>query len=261
MMGDAGPGGLAHMASGVPGVFVTGTDVGVGKTTIAGGLATLWRSAGRRVGVFKPISTGCTWRVRLGLVSDDVECLAYCSGSDLPLDTINPIRYRHAVDPIVAAQHAKRPIDFEAIRRAYEQVCYKADVIVIEGWGGLLSPIAIGRTVADLAVEFGLGVLIISHADLGAAGQVMLSIEAVRARGLAVAGVVLNGYNPQSPSLAEESNPATIAECARIAPPTVVPIDPENDVKAGRIGPKVIDALSRLHLKLAARRRGGLAGG
>jgi len=221
------------MTTRLPGIFVTGTDTGVGKTVIAGGLAVLWRRRGWRVGVFKPIATGCTWRVRLGLMSDDAEFLSYCAGSDLPLDLINPIRYRRAVAPMW---------------QAYDQVCHTSDVVIVEGVGGLLVPIERKRMVADLAAEIGLPLLIVARAGLGTINHTLLTVEAARARRLTIAGVVLNGYHTRSPSLAEETNPATIAECANIPVPTVVPRDPHTDVKAGRIGRRVLDALKRLDL-------------
>jgi len=236
------------MTTRLPGIFVTGTDTGVGKTVIAGGLAVLWRRRGWRVGVFKPIATGCTWRVRLGLMSDDAEFLSYCAGSDLPLDLINPIRYRRAVAPMVAADECRTPIDFEAMWQAYDQVCHTSDVVIVEGVGGLLVPIERKRMVADLAAEIGLPLLIVARAGLGTINHTLLTVEAARARRLTIAGVVLNGYHTRSPSLAEETNPATIAECANIPVPTVVPRDPHTDVKAGRIGRRVLDALKRLDL-------------
>jgi dethiobiotin synthetase len=237
-----------EMAALIPGIFVTGTDTAVGKTVIAGGLAILWRRRGLRVGVFKPIATGCVWRVRLGLTSEDAECLSYCAGSNLPLDIVNPIRYRRPVAPMVAADEARTPIDFEVLWQAYDQVCHACDVVIVEGVGGLLVPIERKRMVADLAVEFGFPVLIVARAGLGAINHTLLTIEAARARGLTVAGVVLNGYNTRSPSLAEETNPATIGACAGIPIPTVVPRDRNTDVKAGRIGRRVLDALKRLNV-------------
>ncbi len=236
------------MARKLPGIFVTGTDTGVGKTVVASGLAMLWRRNGLRVGVFKPIATGCTWRMRLGLVSDDAECLAYCAGSDLPLDIINPIRYRRPVAPLVAAEEAHTPIDWETLWSAYEQVCHTSDVVIVEGAGGLLVPIERKRTMAELAVEFGFPLLVVSHAGLGAINHTLLTLEAARARKLTIARVVLNGYNTRSPSLAEETNPATIADCAGVAAPTVVPRDRQTDVESGRIGRRIIEAVGRMGL-------------
>ena len=237
------------MARRIPGIFVTGTDVGVGKTVVGAGLAILWQRQGQRVGVFKPIATGCTWRVRLGLIGTDVECLAFAAASDLPLDVINPIRYRQDVDAMTAAEHTRTPIDFDAMWRAYDQVCHTCDVVIVEGVGGLLDPIERKRSVADLADEFGFPLLVVCRSGRGAVSQVRLTVEAARARKLSVAGAVLNAYNAKSPTLAEETSPATLAQTARIAPPIAIPHDPSTDVSAGQIGPSVLDALERLRVK------------
>lgn len=244
------------MAPGIPGIFVVGTDVGVGKTVVAGGLAMLWQRQGRRVGVFKPIATGCARRVRLGLISDDAECLAYCAGSDLPLDIINPIRYRQDVDPIVAAEVSRRPIDLDALWHAYNQICHTSEMVIVEGVGGLLTPIERKRSVADLAGELGLPLLIVGHTHVGAANHVLLTIEAARTRRLKIAGVVLNNYNAPAPTLAEETNPATIAQCAKLPTVAVIPHDPKTDVKTGQIGPRVLESLKGIQ-ELGCLRRGG----
>ncbi|MBN1343632.1 MAG: dethiobiotin synthase [Phycisphaerae bacterium] len=236
------------MARQIPGVFVTGTDYGVGKTVIGAGLAMRWREQGLRVGVFKPIATGCTHRVRIGLMSDDAECLAFCAGADLPLDVINPICYRQDLTPMAAAEHVRAPIDWERLWNAYTQVCHDADVVIVEGVGGLLTPLERKRTLADLAVELGLGLLIVAPSDRGTVNHVLLTIEAAKARNLSIAGVVLNDYNDKTPTLAEETNPTTIAQCARTNAPAVVPHDDHTNVKTGKIGPKVLDALGRLSL-------------
>jgi dethiobiotin synthetase len=228
---------------------VTGTDDGVGKTVVASGLAMRWRERGLRVGVFKPIATRCTRRVRLGLMSDDAECLAFCAGAEVPLDVINPIRYWQDLVPMAAAEHAREPIDWDRLWNAYTQVCHDADVVIVEGVGGLLTPLERKRTLADLAGELGFGLLVVAPSDRGAVNHALLTIEAAKARKLSIAGVALNDYNDKTPTLAEETNPGTIAQCAKVPTPIVIPHDGYTDVKAGKIGPKVLDAVGRLSLK------------
>ncbi len=234
------------MARGVPGIFVAGTDAGVGKTAIASGLAKLWRKKGRRVGVFKPIAVGCSRRARLGLMSDDAECLAYNAESELPLDVINPIRYAPQLVPMAAAEQTKIAIDFDAMWRAYEQVCHDADVVIVEEPGGLLMPLERKRRVADLAAEFGFDILLVARSGLGAVNQVLLHVEVARARGLRIAGIILNAYHDRSPELCEETAAATISRCARGLMPLAVPQDDQTNVKTGQIGPKVVGGLAHL---------------
>lgn len=221
------------------GWFVTGTDTGVGKTVIAGALAWLVRETGRRVGVFKPVATGCRRDARLGLVSADAEFLAHCADARENLETINPVRYRGELAPMVAAERQHRPIDWPAIRRSWEQI-RQADWVVVEGAGGLLVPIDREHSMADLARELGLPLVIVARPGLGTINHTLLTIEAARGRGLSVAAVVINKYRPESATLAEESNPEVIGRLARMPIPLIVPLDRKTDIETGRLGESVL---------------------
>src|SRR5437764_5238923 len=100
----------------IPGLFVTGTDTGVGKTVVAGAVAQWFARRGAVVAVSKPIATGCVRR-REGLVSEDAEFLASCADAHFPLDLICPQRYKEPLAPAVAADRAKQPLDWSAIDR------------------------------------------------------------------------------------------------------------------------------------------------
>jgi dethiobiotin synthetase len=227
----------------MPGVFVTGTDTGVGKTVIAGALAMLLRERGLRVGVFKPVATGCRRDVRLGLVSEDAEFLAHCADTEATLEQVNPVRYAGELAPMVAAEHTKRPIDWEAIRRQWAYHQAQSDFVVVEGAGGLLVPIDRKHNMADLAGEWQLPMVIVARAGLGTINHTLLTIEAVRRRKLELAGVVINGYRPASATLAEETNPEVIGRLARMDIPVIVPFDPRTDVRQGVIGEAVLHPL------------------
>src|SRR6478672_4834131 len=105
----------------IPGLFVTGTDTGVGKTVVAGAIADWFRRRHRRVGVLKPVATGCVHR-REGLVSEDAEFLAHCADARLPLDVICPQRYVEPLAPAVAAERAKQPMDWDAVQRSMRAI-------------------------------------------------------------------------------------------------------------------------------------------
>lgn len=222
------------------GWFVTGTDTGVGKTVIAGTLARLAREAGRRVGVFKPVATGCRRDVRLGLVSADAEFLAHCAESPHTLETINPVRYAEELAPMVAAERSRRPINWDAIRHGWNTVRSAVDWLVVEGAGGLLVPIDSRHSVADLALEYGLPLVVVARPELGTINHTLLTLEAARARGLNVVAVVINGYRPSSASLAEETNPEVIARLARVRIPIVVPFDRHTSIDKGAVGESVL---------------------
>jgi len=225
------------------GLFVTGTDTEVGKTVIAGAIAMLLRSRGMRVGVFKPIATGCRRQVRLGLVSEDAEFLAHCADSMHDLQTISPCCYATPAAPVVAARHERRPIDFEAIALAYRRIVRECDFVIVEGVGGLLVPLVEQVTVAELAAKFALPLLIVGRASLGTINHTLLTVEAARRRGLSIAGIVLNFYRPHSATLAEETNAEIIAEFGGVELPLMVPYDRHTNPARGRVGPNILASL------------------
>src|SRR5688500_20201863 len=111
----------------LPGLFITGTDTGVGKTVVAGAIAAWFRSRGARVAVLKPIATGCEHR-REGLVSPDAEFLAHCADSSHPLDLVCPQRYAEPLAPAVAADRAGQPLDWPAVQRSPDLRTRERDV-------------------------------------------------------------------------------------------------------------------------------------
>lgn len=222
------------------GWFVTGTDTGVGKTVIAGALAMLARRQGRRVGVFKPVATACRHDVRLGLVSEDAEFLAHTAEAEEMLEVITPVRYAGELAPMVAARREQRPIDWPAIDAAWERIRRDNDWLIVEGVGGLLVPIDEKTSVADLALRYALPLVIVARPDLGTINHTLLTIEAAKARRLPIAAVVINGYRPSSGTLAEETNPETIAQLTRMSIPLIVPHDPEVNTRTGRLSESVL---------------------
>jgi dethiobiotin synthetase len=171
--------------------FVTGTDTGVGKTTVGCALARAFRKAGRRVAVLKPIETGCASRDGELLPADALR-LADAAGSTQPVDVLCPNRYPLPTSPEVAAQDARRPVDFAAIDAARERLAANADVLLIEGAGGLLVPLAAGYLTTDLIAHLAVPLLIVARASLGTVNHTLLTVEAARRRHLPVLGIVLN---------------------------------------------------------------------
>lgn len=218
------------------GWFVTGTDTGVGKTVIAGAMARLLRDAGVRVGVYKPIATGCRRDQRLGLVSEDAEFLAHCADAREDLATLNPVRYAGDLAPMVAAEKSRTPIDWEAIERNWDSIRQNCDYAIVEGAGGLLVPVDEKHNMADLAARFGLPLVIVARPGLGTINHTLLTIEAARSRKLPIAAVVINGYRPGTATIAEETNPEIISRLSRLPIPIIVPWDPITDTRQGTLG-------------------------
>jgi dethiobiotin synthetase len=226
------------MATG--GWFITATDTGVGKTIVSGALAWLVRQQGKQPGVFKPVATGCRHDPRLGLVSEDAEFLAHCAESRETLETITPVRYAGELAPMAAARREHRPIDWAAIDESFKRISAGNDWLIVEGIGGLLVPIDEQNSAADLARRFGLPLVIVARPGLGTINHTLLTVEAARSRGLPIATIVINGYEPLSGTLAEEVNPETIAELTRLRIPLIVPHDPAVNPRQGRLTESVL---------------------
>lgn len=224
------------------GLFITGTDTGVGKTLIAGGIAAVLRQQGLKVGVFKPIASGC--RNDGGLVSDDTEFLAMCADADYSLSVITPVTYKTPAAPVTCVQVEGRDIDYEEIVTAYNYLCENTDVVLVEGIGGALVPLDAEHTVMDLAVEFNLPTVIVARPNLGTINHSLLTIQAVRNAGLPVAGLVISGYNAFEGTVAEETSPDVICGFSNTNLLSIVPYDEESSVEEGRLGEGVVETLA-----------------
>jgi dethiobiotin synthetase len=185
------------------GLFITGTDTGVGKTTVAAGLTASLANSGMDIGVMKPIETGFSLR------SSDAVFLKKIAGVKDSLDSICPYRLKHPLSPFTAAKIENVSIRFETIARAYEGLLQNHQVLLVEGAGGLLVPITGEKMMADLILCLKLPLLLISGTGLGTINHTLLSVEAARKRGIEVAGVIFNHLGPRK-GTAERTNPSVI---------------------------------------------------
>lgn len=177
--------------SATPGLFVTGTDTDVGKTAVAVSIARRLHGSGRRVGVYKPVASG----VIEGAPSDAV-ALWEAAGGPLDLATVCPQAFRAAIAPAAAAALEGRSIDERGLRLGLEPWRRYGDVVIVEGAGGLLSPLGPATLNADLAAEFAFPLVVVDRARLGAIGRTLATVEVARARGLVVAAIVLSHVGP-----------------------------------------------------------------
>ncbi|MHC4644258.1 MAG: dethiobiotin synthase [Planctomycetota bacterium] len=224
------------------GLFITGTDTGVGKTLIAGAIAGILTEDGLKVGVFKPIATGCRrdWE---GVISDDTEFLSRCANSELPLSTITPVGYLTPAAPIVSAAREGRSIEFSRIAGAYEDTCRHSDLVLVEGIGGVRVPLTVEFDLLDLAAEFDLPLVIVTRPNLGTINHTLMTIDSVRAAHLKIAGVVINGYDATRAEVAEETAGQIIAQCSGVNVLCVAPFDETVDIKKVSLGEVVVDSL------------------
>ena len=213
------------------GLFITGTDTGVGKTIVAAGLAASLRHSGFDIGVMKPFETGFSLR------SSDAFFLKSMAGVSDPLETITPYRLKHPLSPFAAAQIEKVSIRFEKIKRAYRTLLKKHQALFVEGAGGLLVPITREKMMADLALYLRLPVLIISRTGLGTINHTLLSVEVARQRGIEVTGVIFNHLGPRR-GLAEKTNPSVIRHFLNVPILGEIPYAPFLR-KRGRDGEKI----------------------
>jgi dethiobiotin synthetase len=186
------------------GLFVTGTDTGVGKTVLAAALAAALRADGVDVAAFKPVVTGID-EPEDGRPADD-ELLAAAAGRRA--EEVTEQRFGPAVSPHLAAELAGTVLDPAALVGAARAL--RADVVIAEGVGGLLVPLTLGYTIRDLAVDLGWPLVVAARPGLGTINHSLLTIEAARAAGLDVRAVVLTPW-PAQPSVMQRSNLDAIA--------------------------------------------------
>ena len=198
-----------------PSFFITGTDTGVGKTAAACILARSFRAAGYRVGVMKPVETGCADN-NGQLIPQDALRLKEASGSAAGLEVINPYRFTLPISPQTASEHFGVTIEFEKIKSCYDELIEDSDVMLVEGAGGLLVPISEGQTMADLALYLGLPVIVVSANRLGTINHTLLTVQCAISMGLKVAGVILNNTTPEDGDISRAYNRADIERLSQV---------------------------------------------
>lgn len=194
------------------GLFVTGTDTEAGKSIVAACICAALRERGERVAAFKPALTGLDDPA--GEWPRDHELLALAARVDP--QRVVPYLFGPAVSPHYAAELAGEAIDPARVAAAARDAAEGADVLVAEGVGGLLVPIAPDFSVRDLAVELALPLIVAARTGLGTINHTLLTIEAARAAGLEVRGVVMTPW-PAEPAGIELSNRETIERLAGVA--------------------------------------------
>ena len=177
-------------------VFVTGTDTGVGKTHVALELMQQARQCGLRVAGYKPIASGCelidgAWK------NSDALALQQASSMELDYALINPYAFEPPIAPHIAAAEQGVKIDSQRLLDNYRQLQQLADVLIVEGAGGCLVPIDEQQTMLDLAKTLALPVTLVIAVRLGCINHALLSVDAIRSKGLQLQSLVFNHCQPQ----------------------------------------------------------------
>lgn len=194
--------------------FVIGTDTSVGKTLVTASLCATLSARGLRVGVFKPLESGCASNrdgLKRHVKRADALFLKKIAGVKEPLDDINPYFFGETLAPGVAAQRQRTRVSLSKIKRQLEVLKKKYDLVFVEGAGGLLVPVSGQKTNLDLIKLLKGPVLLIARLGLGTLNHTLLTLEHLRRHRIKVAGVILN--ETVSPStLAEKTNPSVLAK-------------------------------------------------
>lgn len=208
------------------GIFVTGTDTGVGKTIVAATLARLLRLRGIDVGVMKPATSGCR-EVAGELVSDDALLLCDAAGVACDRD-VAPYLLREPLAPAEAARIDGVRIDAERIRESFQRLASCHDYVIVEGAGGLMVPLADDLMTSALIRGLDLPLLVVARPNLGTVNHTLLTCCCARHLGLRVIGVVVNNF-PAEPDLAEQGAARQIATLSGVPLLGVWPHRPEED--------------------------------
>jgi dethiobiotin synthetase len=214
----------------VRGVFVTGTDTGVGKTVVAAAICAAASAQGIRVAAFKPAVTGIDEEP--GEWMRDHELLASVASAGQTPEDVAPYRFGPAVSPHLAAEMAGQTLDPEKLVAAAREQAARGDALICEGVGGLLVPLTPDYLVRDLAGELSLPVVIAARPGLGTISHSLLAVEAARAVALHIQAVVLTPW-PEEPSMLERSNLETIKRFGEVPVIGLPRTDPAHLAEAG----------------------------
>ena len=212
------------------GIFVTGTDTGVGKTVVSATIAWTLQQSGKRVAAMKPIQTGAG---EDGLL--DIEFIQKVMGTNYPLEAVCPYRFPMPLAPLAASNLAGERIDIERIKSAYFDLSSRHEIVIVEGAGGLLVPITETYFMSDLAHDLELGLIIVIRPGLGTLNHTLLTLEYARSHGLNILGFVINNF-PDSPNLAERMNPELLLKLTGERILGVIHHDHEISIERGNVG-------------------------
>lgn len=208
------------------GIFITGTNTGIGKTVAACCIIRALKSKGIDCGVMKPVQCAGNDSRRL------LKCLGRCE----PIDLVNPFYVKYPYAPPVAFKKEKIRFDKRKVISAYKRLSQEHQFMVVEGAGGLLVPLTENYFISDLILDLGLPVVIVALAALGAINHTLLTVECARIRKIKIAGIIFNHLSRKS-GIPEKTNPRLIKKLSGLPVLGVIPYlsSASGDKKIGRI--------------------------
>jgi dethiobiotin synthetase len=193
--------------------FITGTDTGVGKTTITVALAISIRKMGIDVGVMKPVATGVMQKT--GFKSSDVSILYNASGVHDEEDEINPVFMPLPVSPYDASKVLDISFDKKIIFEQFAKLQKRHQMMLVEGIGGILTPLTRDYFVADLIKDMGLETIIVTRSTLGTLNHTMMTVRTCRDNKIPIKGILVNNYD-ENGGPEEKNAPLTIHEITSV---------------------------------------------
>ena len=189
------------------GVFITGTDTGVGKTYFTALLTRTLRKEGIPAIALKPVACGDR---------ADAETLSEAMGGALPIQKINPIHFATHLSPYAASRMENRPFPWDLLRSHWKEMSTgHPGPILVEGVGGWRVPMDSTRSVREWARELGLPVLVVCRASLGTLNHTLLTVDSIRAAGLPIPGIIMNFHNAPDDEAAR-TNPDILEEWSKL---------------------------------------------
>jgi dethiobiotin synthetase len=204
------------------GIFITGTDTGIGKTHVAEGLIRAFREMGLDVCPMKPVETGCTVK-KDTLVPQDTTILMAAAGVHEPVDLINPYRFKFPLAPAVAAECEGVVIRKKKIISSCLHLLKKYDLIVVEGAGGIMVPVYKNYLFLDLIQDLDFPLVIVARPGLGTINHTLLTIQAAQSRKIRTLGVIMNYTGRNKKDLSEKTNPKTIKRLSGVPVLGIIP--------------------------------------
>jgi dethiobiotin synthetase len=214
----------------VRGVFVTGTDTAIGKTTISCGLAWMLRKRGINVGIMKPFATGDKLYSRK-FKSKDTAMLAEAANIGDSDKLLNPSFFPIAASPLMASNILKTSIKQNEVLNSFNFLQAKYDFIIVEGIGGIMVPITRNVMLGHFAKMMGLPLIIVSQSRVGSINHILLTIKAAKDFGLEIFGIIINKM-PKNANLVEKKTPEYIHRLTNIPIISIIPNMTGNEYKS-----------------------------
>ncbi|HEV2193465.1 MAG TPA: dethiobiotin synthase [Nitrosopumilaceae archaeon] len=193
--------------------FITGTDTGVGKTSITVGLASSMRKLGIDVGVMKPIATG--YPKKTGFKSPDVAKLVEATSVNDSENLINPVFLPLPTSPYDAAKLLELSVDMPLIFEQFKKLLSLHEMLLVEGIGGIMTPITKNFFVADMIKEMGIDTIIVTRATIGTLNHTVMTCKMCKDYGIKIRGLVINNFDEKG-TPAEKNSPSTLYELTNV---------------------------------------------